>query len=47
LHILTGRSKALQGLSLLKYKPKWKSKEELEIWVKKEYNRHYKKGVNK
>lgn len=36
------RSKALQGLTLVKdFPPNHWSKDDLENWVKKEYQRHY------
>jgi hypothetical protein len=43
---LTFRANALSSLTLLKrrdnFPPKWWSKDDIEKWVKKEYERHYK-----
>jgi len=38
---LTFRRKALQALTLIKCKTQWKSKDEVENWIRNEYNRHY------
>ncbi len=42
------RSNALQGLTMMskKQRPRFKSKDDQEQWVSREYNRHNRKATN-